>query len=171
MAGGPDPNDTLTTLHTLLESASRLVDDLTGDPQVARLVHLFSRLPLEDRPVLLSILEREVGLRLATGEGATAFTGLGARMNPNARLYLRSMDKAAPPASALEHDELVFMSVRATRIMRMVLRPEVHDRWRAALMEAFALLEPAEREELATVVREVLEMVTGSTDTATKVAS
>ena len=171
MAGGPDPNDTLTTLRTLLDSASRLVGDLTGDPQVARLVHLFSRLPLQDRPVLLSILEREIGLRLVTGEGATAFTGIGARINPNARLYLRSMDKAPPPASVLEHDELVFTTVRATRIMRMVLRPGIHDRWRAAQMEAFDLLEPAEREELAMVVREVLEMINSSADTATKVAS
>lgn len=171
MAGIPDPNDTLTTLRTLLDSASRLVGDLTGDPQISRLVHLFSRLPLEDRPVLLSILEREVGLRLATGDGATVFTGIGARMNPNVRLYLRSIDKAPPPASVLEHDELVFTTVRVTRMMRMVLRPGIHDRWRAAQMEAFDLLEPAEREEFATVVREVLEMVMASTDTATKVAS
>jgi hypothetical protein len=171
MAGGPDPNDTLTTLRTLLDSASRVVADLAHDPQIVRLIHLFSRLPLEDHPVLLSILEREVGLRVATGEGASTFTGIGARMNPNARLYLRSLDKSLPPASALEHDELVFTTVRATRMMRMVLRPEIHERWRAAQMEAFDLLEPAEREEFVSVVREVLEMAMGSTTTATKVAS
>ena len=171
MAGGPDLTDTLTTLRTLLESASRVVDDLAHDPQIARLVHLFSRLPLEDRTVLLAILERELGLRLVTGAGATTFTGIGARMNPNARLYLRSMDKSLPPAAAIEHDELVFTAVRATRIMRTVLRPELHDRWRAAQTEAFDLLEPAEREELAVVVREVLEALTGPAATAAKVAS
>jgi hypothetical protein len=170
MAGGPDPSDTLTTLRTLLDSASRLVADLAHDPQGARLVHLFSRLPLEDRPTLLRILEREVGVRVATGEGASTFTGIGARMNPNARLYVRSLDKSLPPASALEHDELVFTTVRATRIMRLMLRREIHERWRAAQIEAFELLEPAERAEFVTAVREVLEMALAA-GTPAKVAS
>jgi hypothetical protein len=171
MAGGPDPTDTLTTLLTLLDSASRVVTDMARDPQIARLIRVFSRVPLEERPILLDILEREVGLRLATGEGASTFTGIGARINPNARLYVRSMDASCPPSAALEHDELVFSTVRAARIMRMVLRPEILDRWRAARTEAFDLIGPAEREELAGVVREVLDALIGPASAAAKVAS
>ncbi len=159
MADQTDRTNRLEALRELLTSASGLVETLAHDPARDRFLRVYDRIPLEDRATILGVLEREISLRVATlGEGE-AITGYGARPNPNARLYVRVLKKMPDEWPTLDHDKMVFSNLRGARIMRLTRSPEVHGRWHAAVVEAFGLLEAEERAVVATVLRELLDVV------------
>lgn len=161
---GRDPSYKLDTLGALLESAVHLLREMADDPYLSRLVNAYARMPREDRPIVVDVVEREVGLRVTTLNGGDAITGVGVRPNPNARLYLRVIEKLEDKVPTLAHDEMVFSNLRGARIMRLVLAPEIHDAWRAAAQEAFGLLKPDDRRAVRTVLgelREILDQVEG----------
>ena len=155
----------LEELGTLLETALHILRDT--DPLHRRLIDVFDQMPPQDRPVVLSILEREVSFRTAVLDEAGLLTGYGARVNPGARLYLRSFERIpAADQLPLTHDELVFSSLRSARLMQATLLPAIHDRWRAATLEAFRQLRADERERTAQVLRELLELILASANDA-----
>jgi hypothetical protein len=152
----PNPLDGLSTL---LATASALVRDLAGDPLRQRYLRVYDRIPDEDRPVIVDVLEREVALRAVTADGGEMMTGCGGRPNPNAQLYVRVLEKAPERAPVLDHEQMVFSNVRAAQLMRHALSPELHEAWRASVVEAFATLEPDARRDVGTVLRILLEIV------------
>ncbi len=145
-------------LGTLLDSANELVTELLADPLLARLVRVFTRMPMEDREVILQVLEREVNVRLASRNGGSAVTGIGTAVNRNARLYVRVLERT-PVDMSTDHDQLVYANLRVAGILRMLLLPEFHGPWRAAALEAFGLLDAESRRAVATVAREALGLI------------
>ena len=152
----------LDELSTLLQTALHLSRELAY-PLCRKVLEAFGRMPPEDRPVLASILERESSFRAETTDDAAILTGYRARMNPGARLYVRTFEKA-PTADMLPltHEEMVFSSLRSARLMQAVLAPSVHESWRNATLEAFEHLAADERARIARVLRELLELLATS---------
>ena len=83
----------MEALRALLKTAAHIVEALAADPVRERLLRVYEKVPMQDRAALLDVLEREVSFRLATRGEGRAITGCGARINPNARLYLRVIDR------------------------------------------------------------------------------
>jgi hypothetical protein len=153
-------NDRLTALRALLETASDLAETLAKDPLRDRFLRVYDRIPLQERATIVAVLEREIGFRIATRDGGAELSGYGAHLNPNARLYVRHMEKAPDKLPAtLTDEEMMFSTLRSTRLMRLVLAPDIHPRWRATSREAFGLLEQHERDEVRQVLRELQEML------------
>jgi len=149
----------LDMLASLLESAVDLLRQLSDDPMLSRLVKSYASLPREDRAFVAGVLEREVAFRLTTLNGGDRLSGFGARANPNARLYLRVVQAAPERVPSLSHDDIVYSSVRSARIMKLVLSPNLYDRWRAATAEAFGILEDEDRRAVRAVVSELLAIL------------
>jgi hypothetical protein len=147
-------------LH-LLRAASDLVQRAATDPQLTRMLRIFDRIPDGDREILLDVLEREVEMRRVVGDAPPTLTGLELlRPNPNARLYMRVYGHTATPveAEATDHHDLVASTMQTTRILGLILAPTMFDRWRAAAVEAFTRLEPAELEAARRVFDELVVM-------------
>jgi hypothetical protein len=135
--------EAIATLGTMLQSASTIANDLAAGGLFDRLQQVFTRMPAEDREVILRVLEREVEFRcFSRGTGDTA-TGYETRPNPNARLYLRVLTDQEPPP-VMDRDELVVANYRGLRVLRFVLGP-LHDLWLETIRDAVALLDPEER--------------------------
>ena len=60
------PVDSVDTLRTLLATAKDLVERVADDPVRVRWLRLYDQVPVDDRSVLVDVLEREVGIRTAT---------------------------------------------------------------------------------------------------------
>ena len=154
------PAETIATLGAMLESASTIANDLAAGGLFDRLQQVFTRMPAEDREVILRVLEREVEFRcFSRGTGDTA-TGYETRPNPNARLYLRVLTDQEPPPT-MDRDELVVANYRGLRVLRYVLGP-LHDLWLETIRDAVALLEPEERAAARQILTEGLAAIDGS---------
>jgi hypothetical protein len=146
-------SERLDALRTLLDSASALLAELTGDPLFARLTHVFSQIPAAERETIVSILEREVQAR-ATAEVATEITGLSLRLNPGARLYTRVFADDPRPNQA----RALASALRAIRVMDDAVAP-MNSEWTTIAREALRALGPAERASMARFAREILRLV------------
>jgi hypothetical protein len=145
------------TLATLVDSASRIVDDLASNGVFDRLQRVFQRMPATDRPTILEVLEREVEYRCLTQGTADLATGYETRANPNARLYLRILTDPQPPP-LMDREELVRANHRGLRVLRYVLGP-LHGVWLDSLAEAVALLSDDERAAARQVLAETLALL------------
>jgi hypothetical protein len=143
----------LPTLAALLQDAAHRVDDILGDPLLVRLLTIFGKVPVNDREVLVGLLEREVQAKVLTDATAGTMTGLTLRPNPNARLYVRVVE--TEPAH--ENEKIILASMRAMRLVGQVVAP-MRDRWRAATLESLSRLEPDERTDIANFCRDVLAL-------------
>jgi hypothetical protein len=152
--GADTPGEALSTLAILLDVASRLASDAAGDELLQRLRRVFELMPVDDRPTILQVLEREVELRRFAEGIAEAATGYETRPNPNARLYVRVVTTPEPPP-AMTHDELVVVNHRGLRVLRYVLGSS-YAVWRQAMADAVALLDPEERAAARRVLAEAL---------------
>jgi len=151
--------EAIATLGAMLESASTIANDLAVGGLFDRLQQVFTRMPAEDREVILRVLEREVELRcFSRGTGDTA-TGYETRPNPNARLYLRVLTDQEPPP-VMDRDELVVANYRGLRVLRYVLGP-LHDLWLETITDAVALLDPEERAAARQILVEGLAAIDG----------
>lgn len=146
--------DVLPTLATLLHNAAERVERLLGDPLIVRLLGIFAKVPVEDRELLVGLLEREVQAKLLTDAAADSMTGLSLRPNPHARLYVRVVE--SKPVQ--ENEKIILASTRAMRLVGQVVGT-MRERWQAAMLESLRRLEPAERDNVATFCREVLDLV------------
>jgi hypothetical protein len=159
-----DPRDqreecraTLHELTEVIEVAARLADTLANDATLHRVIEALRLMPLEDRAVVATAIEREVQARrlsLAT-ENAT---GQSMHANPHARLYLRSHESVVP-RQLLERDELMLAMLRGMRVTPILLVPDIHAAWADGTREAIDHLEPAAREAVAQLLREALVML------------
>src|SRR5262245_14289953 len=106
----------LASLQALLDGALATVTQLEADPHFARLVTVFNQMPGEDRDVILTVLEREVGLRvLAKSSPPPPLIGMNlSRPNPHARLYSRVVDPEQPEPY-VSQEQLMYAALRAAR--------------------------------------------------------
>jgi len=151
------PDEPIETLRTLLRSAAKLTRDLAADPLLPRLLRAFAAMPADDRETVLGVLEREVGMRRLT-RTMEAVTGVAVRPNPNARLYVRAVGRHAKAADA-DHESMVLATLGGARSMQLLLGADLRARWASAVREAFAMLEPDERAQVARVLRDMLTLV------------
>jgi hypothetical protein len=152
------PANKLTTLAALLLTASSLVEDLTNlsDPLLGRLARVFARMPAEDREPILTVLEREIEMRLLTRSGDPTLTGYELiRPNPAARLYVRSFGSEAP---YLDRDLIMRAALRVARMILLAPASELPE-WEAATVEAFRSLSPMERAAISRHHREMLALL------------
>lgn len=114
----PPVPEQLETLKAMLSAAARMVAhyvERSGHPLRMRWERAFDRMPLQDRETVVTAVEREVDLRLATmGEGEPVLGLSEVRPNPGARLYLRVFEGALPN---LHRDEIMLSTIRAARLI------------------------------------------------------
>lgn len=149
------------TLQALLSGALRAVGELEADPLFHRLLRVFSRMPSEDREVLLGVLEREVNLRLLGAQASEGpLSGLDMpRPNPNARLYVRTVEGESG-APYLSREELMHATLRAARAMHQTLGSTPDDStWESAFVDALAQLDDAERAAVSWTNRRMLALL------------
>jgi len=153
--------NTLATLQDILAAAARIAQDLSQDTLLPRLLDVFTRMPAEDRVTILDILEREVDLRnLAKDAASTALGGpRAARVNPNARLYLRTADGEPPPY--VKPEELVQAVIRAARVVHRAAGRgrDFRALWGPSIVDGLTRLDPEERESLRNYHRTMLELL------------
>jgi hypothetical protein len=138
-------------LRSLLATAHDLVQKL-DDPLFARLVDVFSRMPADDRELLVGVLEREVQTRLLSLEVAESLTKIDLHPNRNARLYVRVVGQDATE----EVETLAFLRA-AYSVQRSVdaLDPD----WRAMVLVALRQMEPAARAQIDAFNRAVRDLL------------
>jgi hypothetical protein len=157
---GEPPAHSRTALEELtdvLDVAARVANELLDDPSLQAVIEAFRLMPLEDRAVLAAVVQREVqARRLSLATEST--TGQSMHPNPNARLYLRSHEKAVP-RGLLERDELMLAMLAGLRVTPILLVPDIHATWLDATRAAVQHVEPAARRAAGQLMREALELV------------
>lgn len=149
---------TLEELTEVIDVAARLAEAISSDPPLQRVIEAFRLMPFEDREVVARALEREVQARRLS-VATEAVTGQAMHPNPNARLYLRSHEKATLPRYLLERDELMLSMLAGMRAAQLLFVPEIHEAWIAGTRTALEHLEPSARDAVALLLREVLALV------------
>lgn len=152
-----DDRTGLQRLTDVIDTAVRLADSLMADPILQRLVDAFRLMPIEDRTVIVSAIEREVQARRLS-RATEETTGQSMHANPNARLYLRSHEQPMP-RYLLERDELMLAMLSAMRLSPILLVPDIHTAWVDGTREALEHLDPSSRAAVGQLLRETLAMV------------
>jgi len=140
------------TLEDVLRTAVGLVREIGSDPLVGRLLAAFRALPVEDREVIVGVLEREARSREMARTTAESLTGLVLRPNPNARLYVRVMDQEPVP----DRRRAVVAAVRAMRLMH---NGPLQGDWETEATAALRELEPDERASIEAFNRRMLALI------------
>lgn len=159
----PDLPERLDQLGTLLQATIATVRGLTGDPVFVRLAAAFDRMPPEDRETVVGAVEREVDLRILTQKSECA-TLSGYRVtgpNPNARLYLRVLEKDNT-LPALGHDDMTTALLQSMMKMPVLLSPALHEQFTNATCEAFGELDADGQEQVLRLLREMLAVCEGT---------
>jgi hypothetical protein len=152
-----DPRTTLRDLVTVLDVAGKLLEELAGDPILQRVLEAFRLMPMEDRPVIVSAIEREVqARRLSCATDGT--TGQSMHPNPNARLYMR-LHESVVPRNLLERDELMLAMLSGMRVSPLLLMPDIHASWIDGTREAIEHLDAPTRATVTQLLGEVLALV------------
>jgi hypothetical protein len=153
--------DTLATLQDVLAAAARIASDLSQDALLPRLLDVFARTPAEDREAIVNILEREVDLRNLGRDASTSALGgpHAARVNPNARLYLRTADNEPPPY--VQPQELVQAVIRAARVVHRAAGRgrDFRALWGPSIVDGLLRLDGEERDSLRSYHRTMLELL------------
>ncbi len=143
----------LDTLATLLDAATGVLEDLSVQAYLPRLLQFFRRLPPQDREPLLAVLEREIEARRLSVEAADGRVG---EPNPLASLYVRVIDSERP-LPVVSRDEMVWSTIKATALMATF--PDVLLReMEVAMSEAVDLLTPEEAAALLSVHEDILAL-------------
>jgi hypothetical protein len=157
----PPPTDTLETLQHVLASAAGIAQDLAGDPLLARLLDVFSRIPREDREAILGIIERECDLRnLSLQSPSSPLSGLNlTKPNPNARLYFRVAESHPVPYATPE--EVVQAVIRAAQVVHRSAERgfDLMRAWGPVIREGFQRIPQAERQTLRGYHEAVLKLL------------
>ena len=174
--GGEAPGHT-GVLRETLRAALNLLRKVTRDPLLLRLLDVYSRTPAEDREVLVGVLEREVGLRTMSTANAHATNGgtnLGisvARLNPNARLYVRVL-QPSPTARYVSRAEMMQATLRVARATYLTLSTTEHESdWQFGVRDGLARLSPHELAAVDWVNRHMRELIDEATSSAAAVAN
>jgi hypothetical protein len=152
-----DTLEGLDRLRSTLHAAESLLDEVAGDRLLVRLIEAFRAMPISDREVIVGVIEREVKARLLSRATART-TGQAARPNPNARLYIRTHGHEATRAD-LEEEEMMLATIRALRVMHLLLVPEIYAEWRAATLAAFLQVDAETRGVAEKLLNDMLALL------------
>jgi hypothetical protein len=151
----------LDALQAILVTAHGLATELTADPLLERLLHVFAKLPEPDREPILKILEREATwCRIA--EQTASETGITVRPNPHASLYVHVLDQADEPRSEplrRDIDVIRFGIEHFVRLLPLFFQEGVHAQWSASARELARDIDDELRRCVDRLAREVLELV------------
>ncbi|MGH7895912.1 MAG: hypothetical protein ACREQL_14665 [Candidatus Binatia bacterium] len=148
-------DSTLNTLHTILQAAGDLVDEITVDGVVARLLRSFTLMPPEDRETVAGVLEREVSVRCVT-RASSDMSGWETRPNPNARLYVSAFGpQGVQRLPGMNEDDMTIALFRLSRVVPLLRGDELLGRWRAAARQAVGMLDPHQRAAVVEYGREM----------------
>ncbi len=154
------PATRLDALRALLMSAQELAARLAADPQLERLLRVFTRIPEPDRAVILQVLERDATwCRIV--EQTVETTGITVRPNPHASLYVQVFEQLAVPAGPLERDiDVIRVGIeRFVHLVPLFFQESVHEQWMASARELARTLDPALARDVARLAREVLAVI------------
>ena len=123
----------LDALRSLLASARALVDDLTRDPLLQRLVAAFFSLPEADREPILRVLERDATWRRLVPAMAGQ-TGISVTPNPHASLYVHVLDEVTGepvgPVPSARDVEVVRLGIeRFVPLLPLFFQEGVYEQW------------------------------------------
>jgi hypothetical protein len=156
------PTDTIETLQHVLASAARIARDLADDPLLPRLLDVFSRMPPEDREVIVNVIDREVDLRnMAKAATSGSLSGLSVtKPNPHARLYFRVTETESSPAH-VSPQEIVQAVIRAARVVHRAAQrgSDLYQVWGPAIAEGFRRIAVEERGTMRWYHRTMLELL------------
>src|SRR5262249_41901825 len=129
----------LDGLQTLLDSARGLIDKLTRDPLLRRLLVAFYRLPDADREPILRVIERDATWRHIVEETA-ASTGITVKPPPHASLYVPVFDEVTgqplePQPLARDVDAIRLGIARFVPMLRLFFQEGVHEQWTRSARE------------------------------------
>jgi hypothetical protein len=160
-------NPRLDALNSVLVSAQQLIEALESDPLIGRMLAALAGLPPDDRQTLVTAIERGVAWR-RVNESVSDVVGVRLRVNPNARLFVRVIDREAPKAPLPPEPEDVLISIlRALRRAPIVAADAARAIWEPAAAAALEMLSPEERRACVRVVRTflaLLERIVGDDD-------
>jgi hypothetical protein len=150
--------DVLAQLQEMLGSAIGLARELAGDDLFGRMIAVFQKMPMEDRSIIIGVLEREVTGRLLA-RATEKPVGQSTHVNPNARLYVRAHSTAIDPRM-FDRDEMMIADVRAMRIAGLIRHvPEIYTLWKEALREATGHVDEPELANAEQLLRDGLEAI------------
>jgi hypothetical protein len=151
-------NNAFARLQESLGTALDLARELASNELLGRLITVFRNMPLQDRPVIIGILEREVTGRMlsrATEKAVQQET----HVNPNARLYMRAHSSAID-SRIFDRDEMMIADVRAMRIAGLIRHvPQLYELWKDALREAMQQVDEATRANAEQLLRDGLAAI------------
>lgn len=132
----------LTALRQTIVTALDMVVSLDDDSLLRRWMVTYQHTPSEDRLGLVQILEREVLGRLLS-RGMERPVGESTHLNPNARLYVRTLDSSFD-RRAFDRDGMMIADIRAMRVATIIHGiPDIRAMFKDALREALDHVEPA----------------------------
>ena len=153
-----DGPDALEQLRDILDVARTLARKLTDDGLLGRLIAVFEAMPMEDRPTIIAILEREV-LGRQVSRGTEKAVSQSTHLNPNARLYVRAHSSTVDHRF-FDRDEMMIADVRAMRVARLIRNvPDLHALWKEALREAMDHVDEATRADAAMLLEDGLAAI------------
>lgn len=148
----------LAQLQEVLGVAAGLAEELSSDDLFRRLVEAFRKMPMQDRPTIIGILEREVTGRLLSRATEKA-VGQSTHVNPHARLYVRAHSSNVD-SRIFDRDEMMIADVRAMRIAGLIRYvPDIYALWKDALREAVEQVDDATLANAEQLLRDGLECV------------
>ena len=153
----------LEDLRNTLEQAVELARELADDQLLTRIVAAFRAMPMQDRPVIVGVLEREVTGRILS-RATEKPVGQSTHPNPNARLYVRVHDSGFD-RRLFDRDEMMIADIRAMRVACLIRNvPEIYGVWKEALREAMDHVEEPIRKIAEELLRDGLDAIAAARD-------
>ena len=155
---GNDEDRALGQLVDILEVARTMVRELTEDPLLARWMSVFRAMPEGDRETIIGVLEREVlGRHLSRGTEKTVASST--RVNPNARLYIRTHETEFDHRH-FDFEQMRVANVRAMRVATIIRYvPGIHKLFKEALRAAMDEVDEPTREVAEHLLRDVFAAI------------
>lgn len=148
----------LSALRDAIASALEIVANLDADALLRRWMVTFQHIPPEDRTGMVEILEREVLGRLLS-RGMERPVGESTHLNPNARLYVRTLDSSFD-RRAFDRDGMMIADIRAMRVATIIHGiPDIRIMFKEALREALDHVDPAIWSVAEDLLRDALDCI------------
>lgn len=147
----------LDALQAALSAAADMVNGLLGDTTIQRLVDAFLAFPEADREAILRVLEKDSAWRSVVEKTADA-TGIDVVPNPHASLYVHVIEQG-PSAPERDGDVIRAGIQTFVAMMPLLFQEAVHAQWTDAARELARVSDPALRDMVARLAREVLAIL------------
>jgi len=156
--GNRDEDRALDQLVDILEVARTMVRELTEDPLVVRWMSVYRAMPDGDRETIIGVLEREV-LGRHLSQGTEKAVASSTRVNPNARLYIRTHETEFDHRH-FDFEQMRVANVRAMRVATIIRYvPGIHKLFKEALRAAMDEVDEPTREVVEHLLRDVFAAV------------